>query len=140
MKFAALLVACLALAAVGLWIVREGEPAGWIGAAFFGLCALLAAATMVTGAGLSLDLEGFTVRSALRRKRYRWAQVSAFSTVSNGRRSFIVFDDLSHAGWLSRTTRALMGGNSSIPAAIISGPLEDACKLLNAFRERAARA
>lgn len=141
MKFAALLVICLVLAAVGLWIVSEGEPAGWIAAAFFGVCALLAAVTMVTGAGLSLDPEGFTMRSALRRKRYLWAQVSAFSTVRAAQRSYIVFDDLSgRAGWLSRTAGALMGGNSSIPAAIISGSLEDACALLNAFRERAARA
>jgi hypothetical protein len=139
MKFAALLVICLALAVVGLWMVSEREPAGWVAAVFFGFCALMVAVAMATGAGLSLDPEGFIMRSALRRKRYLWAQVSAFSTVRAGRRDYIVFDDLSRrAGWLSRTAGALMGGNSSIPATIISGSLEDACKLLNAFRERAA--
>jgi hypothetical protein len=138
-KFAALLVICLALAAAGLWMVSEREPAGWVAAVFFGFCALMAAVAVATGAGLSLDPEGFTMRSALRRKRYLWAQVSTFSTARAGRRDYIVFDDHSRrAGWLSRTAGALMGGNSSIPAAIISGSLEDACKLLNAFRERAA--
>ena len=141
MKFAALLVICLALAVVGLWMVSEREPAGWVAAVFFGFCALMAAVAMAMGAGLSLDPEGFTMRSALRRKRYLWAQVSPFSTVRAGRRSYIVFDDLSRrAGWLSQANRALVGGACAIPAAIISGSLEDACALLNAFRKRAAGA
>jgi hypothetical protein len=141
LKLAVLLLVCLLFVAGGVWMLSESEPFGWLAIGFFGLGVPVFALMMVAGVGLSLDREGFTIRTALRSKRYAWKQVSAFTTVRMRSTSFIVFDDLARpAGWLSQANRAITGGNSSIPASIISGSVDDACALLNAFRARTAGA
>lgn len=140
-KLAALLLVCLAFVTGGVWMLSEGESWGWLAVGFFGVGVLAFALMIVTGVGVSLDRDGFTVRTPLRRTRYAWKQVSTFSTARMRSTRFIVFDDLSRkSGWVSAVNRELVGGNRSIPASIISGSLDDACALLNAFRERAAGA
>lgn len=73
-----LLLGSLAFVAIGIWM---GSEEGWIGhaiAAFFGLCAAVAAVQLLPGASsLRIDRDGFTCRSLFRSWSVRWDEVEA---------------------------------------------------------------
>jgi hypothetical protein len=70
-----LAIACVSLtfAAVGLYLLAQGERRGFAVAGFFGLTALLAAAMLVYGhANLRLAGDGFVLGRLWRDAGYRW--------------------------------------------------------------------
>jgi hypothetical protein len=78
-----LLIGSSAFVAIGVWMASEE---GWIGyaiAAFFALCAAVAAVQLVPGASsLRIDREGFTCRSLFRSWSVRWDEVDHFFVVA----------------------------------------------------------
>jgi hypothetical protein len=129
----------LVFVGAGVWMLTAGEAWGWLPIGFFGLGALVFAALLCSDSGLTLDAEGFEMRTLFRRKRYRWKEVSEFSILEVQSSAQIMFDDLTILDHpFARITRFLLGRNSSIPIAIIGGgTLEEMCARLNAYREEA---
>lgn len=73
-----------ALTAAGILLVRSGGVAavlGWIVAAFFGACVLLALTGFLRRDSLTLTSRGFAITMASQRLEYRWEQVRGFYTV-----------------------------------------------------------
>ncbi|MBL8552051.1 MAG: PH domain-containing protein [Hyphomonadaceae bacterium] len=139
-KTAFFLCVCAAFVATGVWMVIEGEPWGWLSIGFFGFGVIAFTAFLFGNMGLTLDAEGFEVRTLFRRKRYRWAEVSEFSIMHVQSTSEIMFDDLRIMDrWFARMTRFFLGRNSSIPGVLISGPVEEACATFNDARASALR-
>ncbi len=138
LKAILLLLCAVLFVAVGVWMILDGEPFGWIAAGFFALGIPAALAMLLGEAPVQLDREGFELRTVFKRRRYFWVKLSEFGLAQVGSTRFIVFDDSSkQRRVLDRINRGLVGGTESLPASLIGGRLEDACALLNAFRERA---
>ncbi|MFT3897333.1 MAG: STM3941 family protein [Thermomonas sp.] len=93
-KYALLLATSLGFVAIGVFLLPRGQalPA-WGCIVFFGLCALVFAASLLPNAsGLRLDEDGFVVRSLFRSHRTQWTQVAAFRPVRIGNRTLVGFD------------------------------------------------
>lgn len=114
---------------------------GWPVMAVFGVCFAAFFVVLFTRSGITLDRDGFTYQWLLGGKRYAWRDVSEFKARQAGRSRMIVFNDATKVDSpFSRFSRAMMGGyNTGIAAPFVGGKLEDACAILNAFRERALR-
>lgn len=81
-KAIVLLVVCLAFAAGGVLMLREGATAGWFVVSVFGLGALVAAVNLHPRSSyLELGREGFTVCSLFRRSFVPWHHVQAFIAI-----------------------------------------------------------
>lgn len=141
LKGALLAAVSLAFTAIGAWLGGAGEGSGWWIAAFFALCTLSALYMLFGNAGVSLDREGFVMRSPFKNHRYEWRNVSIVEIAQAPRTKFLAFDDLSKTRPnLDRVNRMLVGRNAGIPASIIGGSLQQACEQMNAFRARAVGA
>src|SRR3712207_1529875 len=80
-KWTLMLLLSLAFTAGGVWMISDGDGAGWVVAGFFGLCALAGAVMLLPNAAyLELTPEGFTTKALFRRKTYRWRDVAEFGT------------------------------------------------------------
>ena len=94
---------------------------GWVTVVFFGIGAGLSLLTLLPGAaGLTLDQDGFVVRSLFRRRAYRWADVDAFTVTEvgygRGSKKLVGFDDrLAAASAIARANVKLTGRNSALP-------------------------
>src|SRR5690242_9260050 len=76
-KWLLILAGSLGFVAIGIWALRRGTSDElwmmWAATAFFGLCAVVAAAMLLPRAGgLVLDHEGFVMTSLFRSHRTRW--------------------------------------------------------------------
>ncbi len=131
------LLGSVAFVAIGAVLVRQGEAFGWLAIAFFGLGVPVALIMLLGKSGLSLDRAGFEMPVFGGRRRYRWRDVSAFEAVNVYGAAMIVFDDLKSRGFLAHANQAVCGRNAGIGATLIPGDLDQACALLNAFRDRA---
>lgn len=128
-------------AAIGIWMIRDGEALGWTVAGFFGLCAAIGVAQWFSNAGVSLDRDGFEVRSLMKRTRYAWSDVSAFGMARVRANRFLTFEHLSapRRPMLDGASRVLVGTNAAIAGSLIGGDPAKACALMNAFRDRALK-
>jgi hypothetical protein len=128
----------LAFAAVGALMLEDGEIMGWAPMGFFALCAVVFGVYLIGDYGVSLDSEGFELRTVLSRKRWPWRDVSAFEIAASHRTRMIFFDDTgSQQTFLGKVNKWLFGRTSSLPSIVIGGKLEEACALLNAYRAQA---
>ena len=81
-KACVLLIVCLAFAAVGILMIREGATPGYFVASVFGLGALIAAINLHPRSSyLELGPDGFTVCSLFRRSFVPWHHVEGFVAI-----------------------------------------------------------
>jgi len=141
MKLALLAVWMLAFSAFAVFAMAHVSTAAWIGwvislpAIAFALIFVLG---IVNGVGVTLDREGFTVRSLWGEKRHLWANVSEFKIGHRGRARAIRFDDATRQDGMAKMRHSMGRTNAWISPLVVSGGLDKACALLNAFRARAA--
>jgi hypothetical protein len=89
---ALLLLVCAAFTAVGVAMLIDSAPKGWLVTSFFGLCTLIAAVNALPNASfLALDREGFEMRALFRTTRFRWSDIRTFGVATVGVQSMVVF-------------------------------------------------
>jgi hypothetical protein len=110
----------------------------WFIIGFFGLCAVFSALMLNPRAGgLTLDRDGFEVRSLFRAHRYQWRTVGAFSVGHVGpAATMVVYDDPAERGRLAEWNRKQFDRSSALPETYGLDP-DDFAGLMNAWRERA---
>ena len=129
----------LVIVGAGLFAIKS-NPTGWFLIATGVTFMALPLYGLIQGVGLSLDRQGFTVRGLFGERRYNWADVSAFEVRFAGRARQIRFNDGKRGPDMRDPfNKALRRGNSRISPIIVSGGLQNACDLLNAFRDRALK-
>jgi len=119
------------------------------GICFFGVCALVSVASLLPGSGaLTLDGDGFTMRSLFRSHRCSWRQVSEFGVIDigatvghpaprrMGRAEFVAFDDSKATGRLADWARQTTGRSGMLPDTY-GLDCQSLATLLNAWRARA---
>jgi hypothetical protein len=132
------IVLMVPLAAAGALMVHEGQPLGWLIGGFFALCAATFVWMLVGDFGVTLDHDGFEIRTLFTRKRYRWAHVSTFAPYRTQSSAMVLFDDADRPeGMLTSINRAIVGKTESIPAILLAGSVEDASVLMNQYRATA---
>jgi len=110
----------------------------WFIIGFFGLCALFSALMLNPRAGgLTLDGDGFEVRSLFRTHPYQWRAVGPFSVGHVGpAAAMVVYDDPGERGRLAEWNRKQFGRSSALPETYGLDP-KDFAEFMNAWRERA---
>lgn len=137
-RIAGFMVLTAAFVAVGALMVRGGQPFGWVIGGLFALGTAGFAYLLVGDLGVTLDHDGFEIRTLFKRKRYRWAHVSTFAPYRMQGSAMILFDDADRPeGMLASINRTLIGRTESIPAILIAGSVDEASALLNQYRARA---
>jgi hypothetical protein len=130
-------VVSLTFAAVGLYLVAQGERRGFAVAGFFGLTALLAAAMLVYGhANLRLAEDGFVLGRLWRDAAYRWTDVSPFGIVSIRGSRRVAFDVARDRGLLATLARKQFGVSAILPDSY-GMKAEELADLMNAWRTAA---
>lgn len=119
-KYAALLLLSLGFVAIGVFLLgRDSALVAWGCIGFFGLGAIVFALSLLPGAnGLSLDENGFVVRSLFRSHRTEWKDVAGFRPVRIGARRMVGFDFLPGSGpgpRLRRANIAVAGVEAALP-------------------------
>jgi hypothetical protein len=118
-----LLLGSSAFVAIGVWM---GSEEGWIGyatAAFFGLCALVAAIQLIPGASsLRIDGDGLTCRSLFRSWTVRWDEIDRFFVVAIRQGGFRVHELV---GWDYVAGAVRRGGRLSSALAGCEGACPD---------------
>ena len=116
---AALLFMVSMLFAIGGGLMTGDTQArlpGWLGLAFFGLCAAVGAVQLVWPGRLTLSPEGMTLETMGRRREWTWDQVDGFRTWSINRTTLVTFDDLKASPGLMQDLNAgLDAGAASLP-------------------------
>jgi hypothetical protein len=142
-KWLVLLAVSLAFTVGGVVMARNGKTEGYLGAAFFGLCALVALALLLPGtAYLRLTPLGFEVRSLFRSSQTRWADVAEFRAGRIGLNAMVVFDfapSYVRAKKLRAVASVLTGVEGAIPDTY-GYSTKDLAGLLNEWRSRAMQA
>jgi hypothetical protein len=79
----ALLVCSILFVAGGLWMAQEKPVQGYLGVAFFGLCAVVFVIQLLPNSSyLLLASEGFTFCGMFRKHFFQWSDIHAFSVFS----------------------------------------------------------
>jgi hypothetical protein len=79
-KWALVFVGCSMFALGGVWMVREGDRAGYFVASVFSIFWLVTVIQMLPGAAyLRLTSDGFTIGTLFRAQTIRWAHVQEFA-------------------------------------------------------------
>jgi hypothetical protein len=115
-KWTLMLVLCAAFVAGNIWMVVDGDGAGYFVAGFFGLIGLMAP-MMLWKARLVLSPEGFTMDNGVKAKTYRWSDVEMFFPVQIGTTTQVGWNFASHYDSL-HTIRALNAGISHAEASL----------------------
>lgn len=69
--------------AIGIWLGISGKPVGYLCAAFFGLCLVVAIVQMIPGSAyLTLTCEGFEFSAMFRRSFIAWEDVTGFGVIT----------------------------------------------------------
>lgn len=106
---------------------------GWVGVVFFGFCTIYLLACCVPGQSyLGLEREGFVIKSPLRLRRYRWADVASIGVEKVFGFDTVVVRFAPHAG-APRDDLRLKHVRYGIG-------VDDLAALLNEWRERAGTA
>jgi hypothetical protein len=82
-KWLTLLAASALFTAAGIGQIINGGSsiANWPGVAFFGACTAAAVAILFVPFDLTLDGDGFTMRTGRRSERWRWVEVGDFAVI-----------------------------------------------------------
>jgi hypothetical protein len=116
-KWTLMLFFFIAAAAVGVIMIRDREPIGWLLVLFFGL-GIPASLLQFTGRGASLrlDRDSFTIGSTWRSTTIAWRDIESIRTVKIRRTRFVGY--LLHgepASTLARANRAMAGVDGMLP-------------------------
>ena len=129
----------LVFVAVGALLGVSGSLLGWLAVAFFGLCAIVFAVTLLPGAAyLRLERSGFAVCSLLRSDRlWRWDEVQGFRTYDlPGGVRHVGFDFAPGAQPTgSELAKRLARVEGALPSTY-GLPAEDLAGLMNRWREQ----
>jgi hypothetical protein len=83
-KWTLMLVLCAAFTVGGIWMILDGDAAGWFVAGFFGLCLLTSVLMLTRMVRLVLTPAGFTLRGPVRSVTYGWSDVTRFAPAATG--------------------------------------------------------
>jgi hypothetical protein len=131
------------LMAVGVWLILAGEWFGWLAAIFFGLCAIVLAATLLPNSSyLQIGPEGFAIRSLYRTQSFRWSDVGPFVVRRFKNGQMVMFDfseEYSQQRRLRELSKALAGHDGGLVDSYGLSH-DDLAALLNRYREAAIEA
>jgi len=142
-KWLLVLLVGLVLTAIGIGMIADDNGAwGWIVVIFFGFGSVIAALSLLPGAGaLVLEREGFVTGSLFRRQRVPWQDANKFEAVEipPSMLKMVVFDQQSTANrTLAKLNAAIAGHNGYLPDTY--GLSADAlARLMTVWRQRAIR-
>ena len=116
-------LALLAVSAGIVWLALDlghHQPlAAWLCGGFFGLCAVVAAVSLLPGASqLRLDAEGLEIRALFRTTRLAWRDIARFGATRVGLHPVVGVDFAAHVGQgmpLRRLNRGLSGYHGALP-------------------------
>ena len=148
-RWLGILLGCAAFVAIGVWMListstGDGSFANtaiaWFAIVFFGIGVVVAAVTVLPGAGaLKLDRDGFEITKFFRRHSVRWPDATGFAmaAIPPAEQKMVVFDD-AHAGGgaIARWSVSIAGHNASLPDTY-GLPAEDLASLMTRWRDRA---
>ena len=78
-----LLLLSSAFTAGGVWMIQDGEKAGWFVAGFFGLCLLVFLIQLFPNSSfLTVDDDGIEFSALYRKCRLKWSEISEFGVYS----------------------------------------------------------
>lgn len=136
-KWVLVLLGCAAFTAIGIFLVRQGEMAGWYVGAFFAFGTIISAVALFPGAGgLKLDADGFEVTNLFRRIRTRWQDASGFEPVAFPHAVMVGYDDASSSGSVAEFNRSLTGHNAALSDTFGLAP-DHLAELMTLWRDRA---
>ncbi len=126
--------------AVGLWMVRSGNPQGWLVFGFFALCLMVFCVWMLfpNANYLRLTQDGFEMRAMFRSHFYRWRDVAAFEPVRiyGGKYVSIIFAPTYLAAPIGRDVSAALTGIQGMLPDTYGMTAEALADLLNDWRVR----
>ncbi len=112
-KWLLILLGCGLFAAIGYWMISDGDRRGWFVLIFFGAGSIAAAMMLLPGAGaLTLDRDGFRAATLFRGSLSRWQDVTGFESASvpPANQKLVVYDDINVTGRkLAKFNVALVG-------------------------------
>jgi hypothetical protein len=127
-------------AAVGMLMLRDGNPTGWVEILFFGAGALVFCVLLLPGSAyLKLDPGGFTLCSLFRSHSMRWFEVESFAADWIGARKMVVFNySKFHRGQdrLRKVASTIAGYEAALPDTY-GLTAEDLAAVMNDWRRRA---
>jgi hypothetical protein len=133
----------LAFAAVGVWLIRTGDAAGWLAVGFFGLCAVVGLLLpLAKGNHLRLGPDGFTVVLLLATRSYRWSEVGRFFVSYANGSDWVAFDlaaSQRRRTLNQRLTKRFFGYDDALPQTYGMTP-ERLAALMNDWKARATGA
>ena len=118
------------------WVGRYASVQEFV-AVGCGAMVLAGVAALVLTKGVQLDPDGFDVSYVVGKRRYRWAEVSAF-TCEQTIITMLAFDLVAPKGGAEQAASAFLSGkHMSIHGAQFGADVKFACAVMNAFRARA---
>jgi len=129
----------LGFTGIGGLMIWNGDWGGWFVAGFFGVCTVVAAASILPGASsLRLSAEGFTVCNLFTRYSVKWAEIGPCfpGFIAGSKRVLFRFTDPARSPRLQAMGRALYGAEGALPDTY--GMSADAlANLMNEWRKSA---
>ncbi len=127
---------------VGVLLIRDGRPFGWLPTICFGLSAIVFLIQLHPRASLLiLTSEGFEVRALFLSYNYLWKDVSDFFVKRIAHRSMVVFnfvDDYEPQPHMRKLDSTVPGAEAALPDTYGKKP-EELLSILNAWKDRAKR-
>ena len=140
---------------VGVWMIRDGKPLGWLPTIFFGLCSIVFLIQLHPRASLLiLTSEGFEVRALFLSYNYLWKDVSDFfvkrialnsidgdffvKRIALNRVVFNFVDDYEPQPHMRKLDSTVPGAEAALPDTYGKKP-EELLSILNAWKDRAKR-
>ena len=118
-KWLLVFAGCALFAVGGFWMIKDGDPWGWLVLIFFGLGVLVAAVAMLPGAGaLTLDAEGFEAANLFRRHRTRWQDTTGFQAarIPPAQQKLVIYDDVTQSTkTVAQINVGIVGRNAALP-------------------------
>lgn len=139
LKWAVVLVICLAFVAIGLFVIppEEDQTMRWLTVGFFGIGVFASLPGLFGLGGLELDQEGFTIMQWGKNTRRTWRECSAFSVISMRGGPFVGFTSETDTGKAGAgLARSLVGETGMLPDRY-GMSAKALAELMNRFRARA---
>ncbi len=137
LKWAIVLLGCLAFVAIGLFVIPsdEDQMMRWLTVGFFGIGALASIPGLLGIGGLDLDRDGFTISTLCRKSRRTWRECSEFPIIKLRRGGkFVGFSSETDSSKMAAgLARSLVGETGMLPDKYGMKP-KDLADLMNRFR------
>lgn len=139
LKWVGIFLLCLALIGGGVFMIRDGQRAGWFVFLFFAAGALTGLVQLLPNSSfLLLTYEGFTVRSLFRTYSTRWSEVKGFVPAQISRSKLVAYDFAE--GYSQKTTsRSIAKSMSGYEAALpdtYGMKAEELADLMNQWKQK----